>query len=822
MANDKRLVDYRVLDMTEGGANLAGKVLADFGATVIKIEPPGGSSSRHLSPIVDTPAGPHSLFFEAYNTGKSSVVADITTSEGRQQFLELVRNADAVIESFTPGYLQSLGLGYDDLSAVNPNIVLTSITPYGQTGPKAKWAACDLTVWASGGPLYITGDPDRPPVQISFPYQASLIAASSGAYGTLLALRYRNATGHGQHVDVSMQESSLWVISGAIESWELERFNTGRYGTRVRGAVSVLRRQIFEALDGYVAFMVFGGVTVGKRSTEDTVAWMRRENALPEILDGYDWEKDFDLGTISQERLAELEAAFDQFFRTRTKRELAEGGLAHRLMLAPVTTPSELTHHPQLESREFFVDLPNEKLGAGKNYVGGFAKSSLVNLEPPRRAPEIGEACKTALQPRSAQTFCGKEMRAPLTGLKVANFGGIAAAPLIARQLSLWGATVVRVESTRRVDMLRLQGPFAGGKAQVDTSVWFPNVNSGALGIALDLKNPSGLAIAKKLADWADVVLENYPPGQIAQWGLDYESVKETNPDVIYLSSSLLGQYGPYAHQVGIGFQAAAVAGVSNLTGFPDRPPTPIPTPYTDFLVPAFSAAAIVAALGLRDRTGEGQYIDQSQTETAAQMLAPILMQSLVTGVDQERCGNRHPDAAPHGVFRCLGDDRWIALACMTDQQWTSLRSVLGDSAADSRFKTLAGRKANEDEIESLIATWTSSRMAEKAVAALQAAAVPSDVVATGEDVSEDIQLEHRGFFRTFTHSVIGPHRYRGPTFRLSKVEDIQGPGPALGEHNAQVCELLQLSDDEIAEALISGGMAADVDSGDLGKMQLY
>jgi benzylsuccinate CoA-transferase BbsF subunit len=352
--------------------------------------------------------------------------------------------------------------------------------------------------------------------------------------------------------------------------------------------------------------------------------------------------------------------------------------------------------------------------------------------------------------------------------------------------------------------------------------VWFPNVNAGALSIGLDLTHPSGLAIASRLAQWADVIIENYPPGIMAQWQLDYESVKKINPGVIYLSSTLLGQNGPHAHQVGLGFQAAAMAGFTNLTGFPDRAPTPIPTPYTDFVVPAFGAATIIAALEHRDRTGEGQYIDQSQAETAAQLLAPLLMQYAVTGKESYRNGNRHPDASPHGVFRCRGDDRWCAIACVTDEQWCSLRALLGEAARDPRFDTLAGRKANEDELERIIQEWTSARAAEEAEEELQKAGVPASIVATAKDVSNDPQLAHRGFFRTLTHSVIGPHRYRGPTFRLSRVQDCLRPGPALGEHNAVVCQLLQLSDDEVAEAVISGAMAAEVHISDLEKMEIY
>lgn len=400
--------------------------------------------------------------------------------------------------------------------------------------------------------------------------------------------------------------------------------------------------------------------------------------------------------------------------------------------------------------------------------------------------------------------------RKALHGLKVAVIGSVVTAPLTARYLALHGATVVRVDSHVRIDGLRMQRPFSPEMiGNPDGGVWYAIINSSTLGIAVDWTKPTGMAIMKKLVGWADVVVENYAPGALARHGLDYDTVSKERPSIIYLSSCIMGQTGPWSNMVGYGQQAAAISGVYDLCGWPEAQPTPIETMYTNFVSPKFGVTAIMAALEYRRRTGRGQYLDQSQVEVGLQMIAPLLMDWTSNRHLTQRTGNRIIEAAPHGVYRCAGEDRWLAIGVFTDTQWVGLCGVKGMPSGlnDERFGTMVGRKRHEDQLDAIIEEWTRQHTPEEAEELLQAEGVPAGGVANSKDTRENVQLEHRGFFRKFTHSVIGEHTYRGPAFRLLRTPDSQFQGPAMGEHNTEVCALLGLSDEEIAEAIGEGAL---------------
>ena len=397
-----------------------------------------------------------------------------------------------------------------------------------------------------------------------------------------------------------------------------------------------------------------------------------------------------------------------------------------------------------------------------------------------------------------------------LEGLKVVIIGGVVTAPLTTRYLALHGATVVRVDSHVRMDGIRMQRPFFPEMVgNPNGGVWYANINSSSLGIALDWNKPMAMVIMNKLVRWADVVVENFGAGTLDKWGLDYYTVSKDKPEVIYLSSCLMGQTGPWALLTGLGTAGGAICGVFDLCGWPGDEPTPIQTQYTDFVNPKFGVAAIMAALEYRRRTGRGQYLDQSQVEGGIQVISPLVMDWISNGQLAERAGNRIPEAAPHGVFRCAGDDRWIAIGVSTEAQWAGLRRVKGMPSAlqEERFKDLSGRKQHEEELEALIGGWTAQHAPEEVQALLQAEGVPASVVASSRDTREDVQLNHREFFRRVEHSVMGEHTYRGPAFRLSKTPDTQFAGPAMGEHNFEVCAMLGLSDDQISEAIAEEAM---------------
>ncbi|MBI4200572.1 MAG: CoA transferase [Chloroflexi bacterium] len=412
---------------------------------------------------------------------------------------------------------------------------------------------------------------------------------------------------------------------------------------------------------------------------------------------------------------------------------------------------------------------------------------------------ELREAEDTAERPQA------------LAGVKVVVIGGVATAPTMARYFALHGATVVRVDSHVHLDTIRWQRPFFPHLVgNPDGGVWYATLNSSALGIAVDWTKPMGLHIMRRLVRWADVVIENFLPGALAKRGLDYSTIARGCPEVIYLSSCLMGQDGPWAGMVGYGQQATAIAGVHELCGFPDDAPTPIETMYTDFVSPRFGVTAILAALEHRRRTGRGQYLDQSQVESGIHFIAPLVMDWTSNGRVATRTGSRNPAAAPHGVYRCAGDDRWLAIGVFTDEQWRRLCRVEGipEALKGERFGTLLGRKRHEDELDALLGGWTRQRTAEQVEAWLQAQGVPAAIVADSRDTRRDPQLNARGFFRRFNHKVIGEHTYRGPAFRLSRTPDRQFAGPALGEHSVAVCKMIGMSEEEIAGALSEGALA--------------
>ena len=408
-----------------------------------------------------------------------------------------------------------------------------------------------------------------------------------------------------------------------------------------------------------------------------------------------------------------------------------------------------------------------------------------------------------------------KSVDPPLKGVKAIDFGWAAVVPWAMKYLGDWGATVVRIETHARPDVMRLMSPFKDGISGINNSTWWPHTNSSKLGVSLDLTNEKGKEIGWRLIKWADIMASGYAPGVMKRWGFDYESVVKVKPDIIYHCSSQMGQYGPRSGLAAWGYQSSALAGFSNLVGWPDREPDLPQGAYSDFICPPIEAGTIIAALDYRRRTGKGVYIDQSQMETAANMLTPSIMDYLVNGRVLIRNGNRLAYAAPHGAYPCCGDDRWVAIAVFTDDEWSTLCQVMGEPklAKDPKFATLTARKANEDELDKLIADWTIPYIAEQLEILLQNVGIAAHVVNDSEGVFNDLQLKHRESLRRLKHSVIGVHPYPFEGFRMSKTPDSQFAAPAIGEHNEYVFkELLHMTDDEIADALIAGGITTDAD----------
>lgn len=398
MSNDKKeqssLANLRVLDLAEGGFQICGKILGDLGADVIKIEPPAGSPSRRIGPFYkDIPDAQKSLFWFAYNTSKRSITLDIETSDGQQIFKRLAQTTDLVIESFPPGFLDNLGIGYQALSKLNLGIIVTSITPFGQTGPKAHYEGSDLTAWATSDGLYVTGDPDRQPVWISFP-QPSLHAGVEACVGSLIAYWHKARTGQGQHVDVSVQDTFFnQTEQERVQIYEITGYSSHRSGDKRFLSTGVGRRQLFTCSDGSVAFELYGGgVPSLVKSTQNMVKWMAEEGMAPDWLVNYDWVVDYDTSCTTQEEVDRVELEFAKFIMTKTKAELFEQAFKRGIILAPVNTAKDICESEQLRARNFWINVEHNELDDTIPYCG--LLNNGLSKTPGRirqRAPLIGE-----------------------------------------------------------------------------------------------------------------------------------------------------------------------------------------------------------------------------------------------------------------------------------------------------------------------------------------------------------------------------------------------------------------------------------------------
>ena len=387
---DFLLAPYRVLDLTDERGLLAGKILADLGADVVQIEPPGGNPARNIGPFYgDDPQPEKSLFWWAYAANKRSITLNLEQKDGQALLKKMVAEADFLIESFAPGYLDTLGIGYDVLAEINPKLVMVSITPFGQDGPYSNYQATDIVGMALGGFMYLTGDDDRAPIRISFPH-FYLHGGAAGATAAMLAHTYRITSGQGQYVDVSCQQAVAKTLAHAPQIWDIEGAILKRMGVYRQTSGENRVRINWPCKDGYVNYMVQGGSVA--YSTRALLEWMKEDSFDTADLDAIDWEK-MGYGAITPELMSQLGEPLGDFFKGHTRAELVQGSLDRRILLFPVATPSALQDHPQLEARGYFKELEHPELGATVQYPGAFVKSGdgedIAGIY--RRPPLIGE-----------------------------------------------------------------------------------------------------------------------------------------------------------------------------------------------------------------------------------------------------------------------------------------------------------------------------------------------------------------------------------------------------------------------------------------------
>jgi crotonobetainyl-CoA:carnitine CoA-transferase CaiB-like acyl-CoA transferase len=833
MAADNRppqaLAGIRVLDLAGEAGMYCTKLLADLGADVILIEPPGGATARRLGPYYGDASDPEkSLYFWNLNTNKRSVTLNLEVEEGREAFRCLAATADIIVECFQPGYLDSLGLGYGDLNRIKPDVILTSITGFGQRGPHSGYKAADIVGQAMSGMMHLAGFPDDPPNML-YGQQAYHCASIQATVGTLIALFNRERTGEGQQVDVSIQEANLLNQETAMQYWDIRRELRCRVGDQhpLPGVGT------FECKDGHVLLRVglpgFGApwsVLLDWMSADgvvDEAALQKWRGFFAEIdlrsaLDLY-FRTDDDSARRLCEQFAEVNELLRKFLLRHTKRYLYEEGQRRGLLVGPVNTPKDIVESPQMQHRRWLTEVEHSELSTTILYPGPPYHLSETPWRIQRRAPLVGEhkdiiaeMSEAARILRSASLAQNdRSQKQALAGIRVADFSWYAAGPIASMVLAQHGAEVIKVESEAKPDGLRVLHPMPKNRSGLNFSGYFNNFNANKMSLTLNMGQSQARELALRLIEKCDVVIENYSPSVFEKWGLGYEALRQVRPDITYVRAPIQGGDGPHRDFAGYGAFITALAGLSYLTGFADRPPVGPGTNYSDFVVnPGHIAVAIMAALHYRDRTGKGQIIEVAQVESAAAVIGRAILDYTINVRVQGRSGNRVPQAAPHGAYRCQGEDRWCAIAVMGEEEWGAFCQATAhpEWRDDSRFATVAARKQHEDVLDALVEDWTSTRSAEEVMCTLQAAGVPAGVVQNARDLLEsDAHLRERGHYAYLEHPEAGVRAYDGPPFRLSKTpRRLLTSAPCLGQHTEYVCkDILGLSDDEIAALVIDG-----------------
>ncbi len=811
------LAGLRALDLSDERGMLCGQILADLGVDVIQIEPPGGSSARRLGPFHKGDRGPErSLFHWAYARGKRGVVLDLETEAGRARLRELARSADFLIESETPGRMREFGLHYESLARENPALVYVSITAFGQDGPKARYAATDLVVMAAGGPLYLTGDADRAPLRVSVP-QAFHFAAAEAAVAALVAHAERERSGRGQHVDVSAQQSlGLATLFRNLDApWgqpPAERLSGGLQLGKL------FMRMRFETRSGWVVLGPGFLPSTGPFLTR-LVQWLHEERLL---LDERYLKEEWSsygirllFGQVEPEHWAPIDAALERLFATRTSLEILREAVTRKLLVAPWLTVAEIEQLDHFRERDFPRELEHPELGLRVRYPGPFARFSETPIRYGRIAPRLGEHTAEVLSERRvprALPIDRAPRGLPLEGVKILDLFWVLAGPASTRVLAEYGATVVHVESTRRLDTIRTIPPYRNAAPGAENGASVQSANAGKLFVTLDLAHPEARTVVESLVRWADVVTESFAPGVIARMGFDYESLRKIKPDLIMISSCLMGQTGSLKSFAGFGNLAASVTGFQHFAGWPDRAPTGPAGAYTDYIAARYNAIAILAALDHRRRTGAGQYIDQSQAEASLHFLTPALLEFSQNGQTQTRAGNDDLEMFPHAVFPARGTDRWVAIAVRGEADWRALCAALGrdDWQNDAVLADADARRARRNEIDAAISAWTRDRDAGAVEAELQARGVPAHAVLDMPGLYTDVQLQARGHFIDLPHPIHGIATVEASRSRLSHTP-ARVPERALyfGCDNRRVLgEILGYGDDRIAELEAKGVLA--------------
>ena len=780
-----------VVEHAEGIAGpVCGKLMAGFGAEVIKVEPPAGDVSRTLGPFRDDIPNPEaSGLFLYLNAGKQSVVLDADNPSHRRRLRELIDRADVLIDG--PPGLETAGLGYlsarsdlpveaggqtgrqpdDELSRANPGLVVVSLTPFGCSGPYRDFAATNLVVHALSGELGLAGSRQFPPLKKGGNL-ADYHAGCHGFIGAVAALLARDRLG-GQHVDVSRLESLTSILGATMNGWlydervsqrgDADPWSLGTAARRGEDGTHWEPSGVWKARDGYV-------LAYGRSSADWTGAIREMSEDLPDLA-----SPRFTTEAGRGEHAEELTRLFGRWVAAHTKEEVYRLAQRYGHAYGYVATARDLLDSPQLRHRRFFVQVRHPVAGRVTMPGAPFRMSRTPFVS--RRAPLLGEHDGTSLPSRRERMGRSDGHEAgclPLQGLRVVDFTHIWAGPYCTRILADLGAEVIKIESPRRGDGGRGQGV---GR--------YHAYSRNKLAIAIDLRTDEGRRHIRKLIAMSDVVAENFSVGVTKRLGVDYADCRAITPSIVYIALPAFGRTGPESGFVGMGATQEAMSGLLGISSYPGAVPSPTGVKYGDPNGGLLGAVAVLAALHHRAATGEGQLIDLSQREANIFTLPEPVLDYVLNDRIAEAGGGKRPDRAPTGCYPCK-DDEWAAIDVETDRQFRALCAVVGrpDLAADRRFATPAERKRNEGELDRIIESWTRKRSATSAMWLLQDAGVPAGAVLTNKQVAENEHFRARGFFQRDTEERV----HLAAPWRFSKVAlGVRRFAPELGQDTLHV-----------------------------------
>ncbi len=787
------LAGLRVLDLADEKGEIAGRILGDFGADVLRIEPRAGARSRRLPPF---DAEGRSLYFAFRNANKLGLALDLEGESDRDRLLALSARADVLIESERPGRLAELGLAPDELADRFPHLIVLSISDFGQTGPYRDWVATDSTLCAVSGMQFKAGLPGREPL-FSPGAMCSDIAGILGAYSVMAAYYQRLRTGWGQTIDLSVLEAVAQQTD-----WS---FSNGSYSD-ARGIDAPQTRvgsgpvyPIFACKTGYVRL-----VMMAPRQWHAMRAWLGEPDYLQ------DPKYDTFLGRME---IAEaLAVVIGDLFATMTHEEVSFEAQKRGIVCTPVLSPNEVIENAHFRSRDTFVEGEYAK-GARGPIASGFCELDRERMGYRRRAPELDEHADRVggsfwPEPRPRPSGSRPDPSRPFAGLRVLDFGIGGVGVEAARFFADYGADVIKVESRTYPDFVRV---IMG----TEMSASFASSSRSKRGLGVNIKTEAGRRLVHALAEQTDVVTENGSTGMMAAMGVGYEQLAAKNPAIVMASSQLLGDHGAWSDWIGYGPSTQPIGGLVHLWDYPgDDPPAGSTSIFPDHLAGRLLSLCALAGLIRRERTGRGGHASVAQAEAVVNILGDLMLAAGLAPGSVGPMGNRRDRGAPWGIYPCAGEDQWVAITIRDDDDWRRLRSALGDPewAGDDALGSVDGRRQAHDAIDEKLAAWTKTMSKRAATAALQMFGVPSAPMYTAADQLADPHYQARGFPRWLEQQGLGWLAFEGPAFHASGMPDIdlfQAPG--VGEHTREIArDLLGLSPDEIESLVTQGVLETD------------